>query len=130
MDPVLDTSIEDQAIARVHRIGQSRPVEAIRLVATDTVDETILELQALRRGQKKGVQGTGDLRVAELVKRVRGARIRDASSRNIPVADSPRRRRDPAVSAKYPRRRRRVRDTSPRSIISLYRRLFAIEEDA
>mmetsp|Transcript_35464 Transcript_35464/g.106720 ORF Transcript_35464/g.106720 Transcript_35464/m.106720 type:complete len:311 (+) Transcript_35464:1-933(+) len=68
LDPVLDTSIEDQAIARVHRIGQSRPVEAIRLVATDTVDETILELQALRRGQKKGVQGTGDLRVAELVK--------------------------------------------------------------
>ena len=43
-------------------VALSRPVEAIRLVATDTVDETILELQALRRGQKKGVQGTGDLR--------------------------------------------------------------------
>ena len=68
LDPVLDTSIEDQAIARVHRIGQSRPVEAIRLVAKDTVDGTIVELQAVRRGKKKGAGGTGDLRVAELVK--------------------------------------------------------------
>ena len=55
--------------AQVHRIGQSQPVEAIRLVAADTVDETIVELQAIRRGNhKKGASGTGDLRVAELVK--------------------------------------------------------------
>ena len=71
LDPVLDTAIEDQAIARVHRIGQSVPVQAIRLCQGDTVDETIVALQAARRGakrQKGALSATGQLRVAELVK--------------------------------------------------------------
>ncbi len=71
LDPVLDTSIEDQAIARVHRIGQSVPVTAIRLCQGDTIDETIVALQAARRGakrQKGALSATGQVRVAELVK--------------------------------------------------------------
>ena len=71
LDPVLDTAIEDQAIARVHRIGQSVPVQAIRLCQGDTVDETIVALQEARRGakrQKGALSATGQLRVAELVK--------------------------------------------------------------
>ena len=71
LDPVLDTSIEDQAIARVHRIGQSVPVTAIRLCQGDTIDETIVALQAARRGakrQKGALSATGQDRVAELVK--------------------------------------------------------------
>ena len=71
LDPVLDTSIEDQAIARVHRIGQSVPVQAIRLCQGATIDETIVELQSARRGakrQKGALSATGQVRVAELVK--------------------------------------------------------------
>ena len=71
LDPVLDTAIEDQAIARVHRIGQSVPVTAIRLCQGDTIDETIVALQAARRGakrQKGALSATGQVRVAELVK--------------------------------------------------------------
>ena len=71
LDPVLDTSIEDQAIARVHRIGQSVPVEAIRLCQGDTIDETIVALQSARRGgkrQKGALSATGQVRIQELVK--------------------------------------------------------------
>ena len=71
LDPCLDTAVEDQAIARVHRIGQSVPVTAIRLCQGATIDETIVELQAARRGakrQKGALSATGQIRVAELVK--------------------------------------------------------------
>lgn len=71
LDPVLDTSIEDQAIARVHRIGQSVPVTAIRLCQGDTIDETIVALQSARRGgkrQKGALSATGQVRIQELAK--------------------------------------------------------------
>lgn len=41
--------IEAQAIDRVHRIGQCRPVTAYRIVAEDTVESKILALQAHKR---------------------------------------------------------------------------------
>ena len=71
LDPAIDTAVEDQAIARVHRIGQSVPVTAIRLCQGATIDETIVELQSARRGakrQKGALSATGQIRVAELVK--------------------------------------------------------------
>jgi SNF2 family DNA or RNA helicase len=44
-DPWWNRSAETQAIDRVHRIGQSRPVFSYRLIAKDTIEERILELQ-------------------------------------------------------------------------------------
>jgi SNF2 family DNA or RNA helicase len=41
--------VEAQAIDRAHRIGQTRQVFAYRLVARDTVEEKILELQKSKR---------------------------------------------------------------------------------
>jgi SNF2 family DNA or RNA helicase len=41
--------VEAQAIDRAHRIGQRRQVIATRLVAHDTVEEKILELQGAKR---------------------------------------------------------------------------------
>jgi superfamily II DNA or RNA helicase len=49
MDPWWNPAVEKQAIDRVHRIGQKRPVFAYRLVASDTVEEKIIELQAKKR---------------------------------------------------------------------------------
>ena len=49
LDPWWNPAVEDQAADRAHRIGQTRPVFVYRLVATDTVEERILELQARKR---------------------------------------------------------------------------------
>ncbi|HEX7506988.1 MAG TPA: DEAD/DEAH box helicase [Polyangia bacterium] len=48
-DPWWNPAVEDQAADRAHRIGQERPVMIYRLVAIDTVEERILELQQRKR---------------------------------------------------------------------------------
>ncbi len=71
LDPWWNPAVEAQAIDRAHRIGQTRHVIATRLVARNTVEEKILELQASKRaladailGQDQGVLsqiGRGEL---------------------------------------------------------------------
>jgi len=46
VEPQVKPSIEAQAIARVHRMGQTSTVLVHRLVADDTVDERMLEMLA------------------------------------------------------------------------------------
>ncbi|MEE9253810.1 MAG: SNF2-related protein, partial [Pseudomonadales bacterium] len=45
LDPWWNPAVEAQAVDRAHRIGQTRPVFAYRLIANDTIEEKILELQ-------------------------------------------------------------------------------------
>ncbi|MDR3334523.1 MAG: DEAD/DEAH box helicase [Treponema sp.] len=45
MDPWWNSAAETQAIDRSHRIGQVNPVFCYRLIARDTIEERILELQ-------------------------------------------------------------------------------------
>jgi SNF2 family DNA or RNA helicase len=45
MDPWWNAAAEMQAIDRAHRIGQENPVFCYRLIARDTIEERILELQ-------------------------------------------------------------------------------------
>jgi SNF2 family DNA or RNA helicase len=49
LDPWWNPAVEDQAADRAHRIGQDRPVLVYRLVARDTVEERILDLQTRKR---------------------------------------------------------------------------------
>lgn len=49
LDPWWNPAVEAQAIDRTHRIGQSRPVFAYRLVTRETVEEKILQLQGEKR---------------------------------------------------------------------------------
>jgi SNF2 family DNA or RNA helicase len=49
LDPWWNPAVEAQAIDRAHRIGRRKPVVAYRLIARDTVEEKILELQAQKR---------------------------------------------------------------------------------
>ncbi|MGN6185332.1 MAG: DEAD/DEAH box helicase [Thermoanaerobaculia bacterium] len=49
LDPWWNPAVEAQAIDRAHRIGRSKPVVAYRLIARDTVEEKILDLQARKR---------------------------------------------------------------------------------
>ena len=49
LDPWWNPAVEAQAIDRAHRIGQTRPVFAYRLIARNTVEEKILALQDQKR---------------------------------------------------------------------------------
>lgn len=42
MDPALNSAAEEQAIDRLHRIGQTRPVIVKRFIIKDTIEERIL----------------------------------------------------------------------------------------
>lgn len=50
LDPWWNPAAESQAIDRAHRIGQKNKVIAYRLIAKDTVEEKIIQLQAQKRG--------------------------------------------------------------------------------
>ena len=49
LDPWWNPAVEAQAIDRAHRIGQTQPVFAYRMIAQDTVEEKIVELQRSKR---------------------------------------------------------------------------------
>lgn len=44
-DPWWNQAAQDQATDRVHRIGQQAHVQVYKLIAKDTIEERILELQ-------------------------------------------------------------------------------------
>ncbi|GFF57814.1 hypothetical protein IFM51744_09341 [Aspergillus udagawae] len=55
LDPFWNPFVEEQAIGRVHRIGQQRPVHVYRILIPDTVEDRIQNLQDEKR---RLVQGT------------------------------------------------------------------------
>jgi superfamily II DNA or RNA helicase len=57
LDPWWNPAVEAQAIDRAHRIGQTRRVFAYRLIARDTVEEKILELQKTKRDLADAIIG-------------------------------------------------------------------------
>lgn len=66
-DPWWNPAVEDQAADRTHRIGQDKPVMVYRLVATNTVEERILELQDRKRSLADAALG-GAERAASLTR--------------------------------------------------------------
>ncbi|OKL64331.1 hypothetical protein UA08_00027 [Talaromyces atroroseus] len=48
-EPLINTAIELQAIARVHRIGQHRPTTVWMYLVSDTVEESIYQISVSRR---------------------------------------------------------------------------------
>jgi SWI/SNF-related matrix-associated actin-dependent regulator of chromatin subfamily A3 len=69
-------AIEDQAVDRVHRLGQSRPTTVWRLVMEDSVEERVLNIQSEKRElvtkafQEKHEKGkkTKETRMADVLK--------------------------------------------------------------
>jgi len=55
LDPWWNPAVEAQAVDRAHRIGQDRHVFAYRLIARDTVEEKILQLQDHKRGLAEAI---------------------------------------------------------------------------
>ena len=68
LDPWWNPAVEAQAIDRTHRIGQSRPVFAYRLVSKDTVEEKVLELQRSKRELADAILGADGGALADLTR--------------------------------------------------------------
>src|SRR5204862_2988009 len=48
-DPWWNTAVEQQAIDRTHRIGQTRNIFAYRMICKDTIEDKIIQLQEKKR---------------------------------------------------------------------------------
>lgn len=56
---MLTECLEDQAVDRCHRIGQTKEVDVRRLVVKDTIDQRIRHLQETKRSLADGALGEG-----------------------------------------------------------------------
>lgn len=45
MEPSWNPSVENQAVDRIHRLGQTRPVRCVRLVVKDSIEANMLAIQ-------------------------------------------------------------------------------------
>ena len=68
LDPWWNPAVEAQAVDRAHRIGQTRPVFAYRLIARDTVEEKVLELQKTKRDLADAILGEDNSLIRDLKK--------------------------------------------------------------
>jgi len=66
LDPWWNPAVEAQAVDRAHRIGQTRPVFAYRLIAKDTVEEKVLELQKTKRDLADAILGEDNSLIRDL----------------------------------------------------------------
>ncbi|CAN6206263.1 unnamed protein product [Urochloa humidicola] len=71
-DPWWNPGVEEQAMDRVHRIGQKKEVKVVRLIVKDSIEERILSLQEKKKRLissafgKKGGKDDKEMRVEEL----------------------------------------------------------------
>jgi superfamily II DNA or RNA helicase len=71
LDPWWNPAVEAQAIDRTHRIGQTQPVFAYRMIARDTVEEKLLELQSSKR------------KLADAILEGKGQSLRDLTAEDL-----------------------------------------------
>ncbi|WP_288393437.1 DEAD/DEAH box helicase [uncultured Herbaspirillum sp.] len=60
VDPWWNPAVEQQAIARAHRLGQRRQVFVYKLVIEGSIEERLLELQARKSALAEGMLGRDD----------------------------------------------------------------------
>ncbi|QAY69806.1 DEAD/DEAH box helicase [Xylanimonas protaetiae] len=60
LDPWWNPATEAQAVDRTHRIGQTRPVNVVRMVAAGTIEEKVMELKERKAAAVSAVLGDGD----------------------------------------------------------------------
>jgi len=61
LDPWWNPATEDQAIDRVHRIGQQRSVRVIRFIVRGSIEERMLELQKRKKLLARGALADGSV---------------------------------------------------------------------
>ncbi|KAF9355451.1 hypothetical protein BGX26_006496 [Mortierella sp. AD094] len=68
MDPHWNPAVESQAIDRIHRLGQTKPVDVIRFIIKESIEENILELQK-RKAELSDMTFSEKLSKQEVLKR-------------------------------------------------------------
>ncbi|KAK8960712.1 hypothetical protein KSP40_PGU007514 [Platanthera guangdongensis] len=72
VEPWWNPAVEEQAMDRVHRIGQQEEVKVVRLIVKDSIEERILELQGRKKKlagvvfRKKAAREQREMRVDEI----------------------------------------------------------------
>ncbi|KAK6138892.1 hypothetical protein DH2020_027366 [Rehmannia glutinosa] len=66
MDPWWNPAVEEQAIMRIHRIGQKRTVHVRRFIVKDTVEERMQQVQARKQRMIAGALTDEEVRSARL----------------------------------------------------------------
>lgn len=66
LDPWWNPAVEAQAVDRAHRIGQSRQVCAYRLIARNTIEEKVLELQNTKKDLASAIVGAENSLIRDL----------------------------------------------------------------
>jgi SNF2 family DNA or RNA helicase len=66
LDPWWNPAAEAQAVDRAHRIGQTKQVFSYRLIARDTVEEKVLELQKTKLDLANAIIGTDNSLIRSL----------------------------------------------------------------
>ena len=59
-DPWWNVAAQNQATDRAYRIGQRNPVQVYKLIAQDTIEEKIVELQQAKQDLAETVTGSAD----------------------------------------------------------------------
>ncbi|KAI9067101.1 hypothetical protein FKP32DRAFT_1588914 [Trametes sanguinea] len=75
MDPWWQEGIESQAIDRCNRIGQTKPVRVYQLIAEDTVESKVLEIQEKKKKLVK--EAFSGIKNAETQRQKKEARLQD-----------------------------------------------------
>jgi SNF2 family DNA or RNA helicase len=60
LDPWWNPAVEAQAVDRTHRIGQDKTVMVYRLVASDTIEDKVMQLKARKTELFASVMDDGD----------------------------------------------------------------------
>jgi non-specific serine/threonine protein kinase len=68
VDPWWNPAVEQQAIDRTHRIGQTKPIFAYRMICKDTIEDKILQLQDRKRSLARDLIADDDGFVKNLTK--------------------------------------------------------------
>ncbi|EJU00143.1 hypothetical protein DACRYDRAFT_17168 [Dacryopinax primogenitus] len=69
MDPYWNPAVENQAVDRIHRLGQTRPVTTIKLVIENTVEARMLEVQKRKTALANLTLGGSNLTRAQIAER-------------------------------------------------------------
>ena len=65
-DPWWNPAVEYQAMDRIHRLGQFRPIEVVRFFIADSIEDRILRLQKKKQLVFEGTVGQDNASLARL----------------------------------------------------------------